>query len=881
MDVTQILLSAQSADTQTRTHAERVLKEAEERNPGLYLTTLVDHLAGDDNDPESRRLAGLIIKNALYSRDPAARHRLYERWVRAIDENAKTHIRATLLRALSARAKEPRRAAAQVIAKVAAMDVARGAWDSLISDLLLSASSPEDHVKQASLEALGYTCEEAGIGDRLDEVLSLKSNEILTAVVQGMAYPGGPTSTDQSAGLVRLAATNALNNTLEFARAQFEIPSERAAIVTTICEAAKSGDVQVRQASFEGLVKVAENYYEKLSEYIRDIYTLTENAIRNDAEPVAMQAIEFWCTVAEEEVSLMFGEHPADPNRSSIAKNEQFVKHALPFLCVPIFDSLKKQEDDPLEDSSWNIATAAGACIELLAQAAPDTILALVKPFIQSNIRDQANWRSREAAILVFGSVLEGPPEAEIRNLVREGITVLIETLVHDTNVAVKDTTAWTLARVVHVDQTTTLTHLPALVESLKLSLMAAENPELAAHICYAIHNVAERFGEENEEESGPLTEHVQPLFTCLMQTTERDDAGDSNLRISAYETINALFRSVTRDTLPFIASCLPMFRDKLEAALNAVPRALSEVEQMETIEKVGLLCGALTTTTLRLTIAQVVPFADQMMRDYLNVFQLPGSEASLEDAFLAIGALAHVLGKEFNRYMPHFMPYLQQGLGNLQAHQMVGVAVGVAGEICRGLGKDLVPYANPIVALLLEALKSPTLNRAVKPGIMGVFGDIAMSVKGHFETYLKSVMDCMRQAAESSVQLEVEADDYDTIDWVFALRESILEAYTGIVSGLKDDRKEEILLPYLEWILGFCEVIVSEGPHSSLIPNSEGMVRDVMGLMGDIADAVPQFQVEAKRKTWLQSVVERGMNSTDERTSEMANLTYFAIFEA
>ncbi|CAN8065620.1 unnamed protein product [Agarophyton chilense] len=413
MDVTQILLSAQSADAQTRTQAERVLKEAEESNPALYLTTLVDHLAGDENDPESRRLAGLIIKNSIYTRDASVKHHLQERWVHLIDENAKAHIRATLLRALAARAPEPRRATAQVIAKVAAMDVARGAWNSLVSDLLLSASSPEDHVKQASLEALGYTCEEAGIGDRLDEVLSLQSNQILTAVVQGMAYPGSTGSTEQSAHLVRLAATNALNNILEFARAQFEIPAERAAIVNTICEAAKSGDVQVRQAAFEGLVKVAENYYEKLSEYIRDIYTLTENAIRNDVEPVAMQAIEFWSTVAEEEVSILFDTDTSDPSRPPSRKSEEFVKHALPYLCGPIFDSLKKQEDDPLEDSSWNIATAAGACIELLAQAAPNTVLGLVQPFIESNIRDQANWRSREAAILVLGSVLEGPPDGD------------------------------------------------------------------------------------------------------------------------------------------------------------------------------------------------------------------------------------------------------------------------------------------------------------------------------------------------------------------------------------------------------------------------------------------------------------------------------------
>lgn len=39
---------------------------------------------------------------------------------------------------------------------------------------------------------------------------------------------------------------------------------------------------------------------------IYDIYLLSENAIRDDLEPVAMQAIEFWSTITEEEVTLIF-----------------------------------------------------------------------------------------------------------------------------------------------------------------------------------------------------------------------------------------------------------------------------------------------------------------------------------------------------------------------------------------------------------------------------------------------------------------------------------------------------------------------------------------------------------------------------------------------
>lgn len=880
MDITSILLAAQSADHATRSNAERVLKEAEEKNFGSYLVTLVDHLASDQNDPESRRLAGLIVKNAIHSRDLSVRSHLIDRWLQNVDEPSKVHVRQSLLGALAARAPEPRRAAAQVIAKVAAMDLTRpGAWESLISDLLVQASAAtDDHVKQSSLEALGYTCEEATFSDQMESVLATQSNQILTTVVGGMAYQGAPGSTEDSTAAVRLAATVALNNTIEFARSQFEIPTERSAIVNTICEAARSGDLQVRQAAFEGLVKVAEHYYDKLYEYIRDIYTLTENAIRNDSEPVAMQAIEFWSTVAEEEVHIHYElETSRETGKPPERETKNFVVHALPYLSGPIFDSLKKQEDDPLEDASWNIATAAGACVELLAQAAPETILDIVKPFVESNIQDQANWRSREAAILAFGSVLEGPPPENVKTLVRGAIKVLIDTLLSDPNPAVRDTTAWTIARVISVDRDTALSHLPQLVESIRNTLGNAEHPQFAAHLCLAIHNLAECFLPESVNATGPLTEHAETLVQVLIQVADRGDASESGLRISAYESISSILRCVSEDGIPFVNTCLPMLLDKLQKTMAALPRALNDEDVQNAVEQQGLLCGALTTATHRLSKEHVLPYADTMMEAYLAAFASNGSTASLEDAFLAIGAVADAVGSYFSRYMPHFMPILQQSLGNVQHHQMCGVAVGVAGEVCRSLGKDLIPYSEKLVYLLLDALRSPTLDRGVKPTIITCFGEIAMSVKGHFEVFLKQVMECMKLAAESSVAMTVAADDYDTMDWLLHLRESVLEAYIGIVSGLRDENKQELLMPYIDWVLSFCEVLMVQPPQGSMV--TEDIMKPTMALMGDLGDAIPQFREVARSKQWLHRIVEQGSRSSDERIKEVAGWAFNVIF--
>ena len=70
--------------------------------------------------------------------------------------------------------------------------------------------SSTEMCKEATLEAIGYICQDID-----QRCLEEKSNEILTAIVHGMKR-------DEPSNHVRLAATNALLNSLEFTRANFE-----------------------------------------------------------------------------------------------------------------------------------------------------------------------------------------------------------------------------------------------------------------------------------------------------------------------------------------------------------------------------------------------------------------------------------------------------------------------------------------------------------------------------------------------------------------------------------------------------------------------------------------------------------------------------------
>lgn len=795
MDVTQILLNAQAVDGAVRNHAEESLKQFQEQNLPMFLLSLAGELANDEKPGESRKLAGLILKNALDAKEQNRKIEFVQRWL-ALDQSAKAQIRACLLSTLASQALEARSTASQVIAKVAGIELPHKQWPELIEALLSNTHQLPAQTRQATLETLGYICEEIS-PDILDQA---QVNKILTAVVQGM-------NATESNNDVRLAATKALFNALGFAQANFSNDMERDYLMRVVCEATLSPELRIRQAAFECLVAISSTYYEKLSPYIQDIFNITSKAIKEDEEPVALQAIEFWSSICDEEIDIL-EDYGADFTADSEVPCFYFVKQALPAIVPLLLETLLKQEEDQDEDEgAWNIAMAGGTCLGLVAQTVGDDIVPLVMPFIEENVT-KPDWRQREAATYAFGSILEGPSPEKLMPLVNAGLTFMLNALMTDQNTHVKDTTAWALGRIfefLHGSASAAPLITSANCQQIITVLLQSMNdvPNVAEKACGALYFLAQGF-EDIEQPPSPLTPYVHDIFHALLSVTRRPDAGDSRLRTAAYETLNEVVRCSTAETATIVVQLVPVIIHEMQQTFSVQPNSSEEKEKLNELQ--GLLCGCLQVMIQKLgslepTKPLILEKADEMMNLFVAVFGSK-SATSHEEAMLAIGALTYCAGPGFAKYMPNFINFLLMGLRDIEDYQVCAITVGVVGDVCRALEGDVMTYCDQIMLELLKNLSDNQLHRSVKPPIFSCLGDIALAIGDGFDKYMEHAIPMLQGAAEVSVHIQ--GVDDDILEYTNSLRNGILEAYSGILQGFKGSAKAQLLNPHAPHIVHF-----------------------------------------------------------------------------
>jgi len=846
--------------------ARNYLEQAAQIDLPNLLKNLSDILRNPNQSEITRAQAAIQLKNAVYSKDEAIKQQHQERWLRMTDD-VRAYIKNNCIETLGSETKRPSQAA-QCVGYIACAELPRMLWPDCINRLMMNVTdvNATEMLKEASLETIGYICQDIN-----PDILESQSNQILTAIVNGMRK-------EEPSEHVRLAACNALLNSLEFTRNNFSKETERNYIMQIICEATQSGNDLIKISALQNLVKIMNLYYEFMEAYMGPaLFAITVAAMKSSNDDVSLQGIEFWSSVCEEESELAIELQEAmEEGRSPANTSRYYARGALQYL-VPILLQRLCEQKDCDDDDEWNPCKAAGVCLMLLSSCIEDDIIPHVMPFINDNIKSN-NWQFRDAAVMAFGSIIEGPSVEKLKPIVEQAMSMLIQ-LLKDQSVIVRDTAAWTIGRICEAVPEAVVNEsiLQPLLEGLVIGLSA--EPRVATNSCWALSSTAvaamDMARPQDDDDATPetycLSKYFEPIVEKLLATTERQDGSQNNLRSAAYEALMEMIKNSPKDCYTTVQKTTIVILGRLESVIQLEGNIQNSNDRRQVFDLQSLLCATLQSVLRKVTPEDAPQISDHIMTALLHMLsQNTSSKASSvqEDALLAVSTLIDVLGDKFLKYMEPFKPSLYAGLRNFDEHQVCQAAVGVVGDLARNVGAQILPYCDDLMTILLEGLISQKLNKSVKPLILSTFGDIGLAIGVEFKKYGDVVLNALHQAS----LIQPDPNDFDLIDYFNELREGCLDAYTGILQGIKGNNNTtgivdlSIITPHLNNILAFLDLLSKDSNISDAVLSAScGLIGDLVSCFG--VQLVPVLENEA-----ITTLVNKGKKSKCNRAKTLAN---------
>jgi importin subunit beta-1 len=595
-------------------------------------------------------------------------------------------------------------------------------------------------------------------------------------------------------------------------------------------------------------------YYDKMRFYMeKALFGLTIQGMKSDEEDVAKLAVEFWCTVCEEEIAI------EDDNTQAQAEGSTELRDYFNFArvatqeVVPVLLELLAKQDEDADDNEYNVSRAAYQCLQLWAQCVGSGVVPPVLAFVEKNLRAE-DWHYRDASVSAFGAMMEGPEESVLDPIVKQALPVLIA-MMDDPVLHVKDSAAYALGRICEAlpNSLDEQQHLPPLIGALFTGL--SSHPKMASSCCWALMNLADRFAGEPGCQHNPLSQHFKDSVFHLLQVTERNDV-DGQLRTAAYEVLNAFVQNAAGDSVPLVADLSTVILERLQNSLGLQSQVVS-VEDRLALEEIQTSLTSVVMAIVQRLEGDIRPLADRIMQILLQLLTVVGPKSSVPDTvFAAIGSMATALEDDFIKYMEAFAPHLYNALGNQEEPGLCSMAIGLVSDITRSLGEKVQPFCDAFMNYLLENLKGNHLGNQFKPAILQCFGDIAQAIGGHFETYLSVVAQVLQQA--SSVSLNTE-NNFEMMDYVTSLREGIMDAWDGAIVAMKISGKTELLIPYIDSIFQLLRIIYQDTNRT------EALLRSSCGVIGDLADAFPNGQFrEFFREDFLTAMTRETRSNQD-----------------
>uniref|UniRef100_A0AC35FYU5 Importin beta n=1 Tax=Panagrolaimus sp. PS1159 TaxID=55785 RepID=A0AC35FYU5_9BILA len=298
---------------------------------------------------------------------------------------------------------------------------------------------------------------------------------------------------------------------------------------------------------------------------------------------------------------------------------------------------------------------------------------------------------------------------------------------------------------------------------------------------------------ETEEPETYILSPVFEEMIKRLIIKLDCANAGENNLRISGYEALMELIKNSPKDCYLHIQQYAMDVLQRLQHVLGIEGDAISSI-------------------------------ADSVLSALLQIMQRCPDTAYVKDgALMAVSTLIEVMGVNFAKYMEQFKPLLCNALGTHEEHQICQAAIGVISDLCHALKKEvrhafedkIAPLMDDMVSLLLQILQDANVKHAVKPLVVGFFGDIAIALGPNYNRYLNYTVEYLMNAVNAA-QI-TNSDDLEQVEYAESLRDNCISCFTGIVQAMRSSQEGlQQLIPVVPQMVKLIAMVAESGNLSS-----------------------------------------------------------------
>lgn len=456
--IIQLLKESQSPDNEIQRQVQHKLDQLNQYPDfNNYLIFVLTKLTTEDEP--TRSLAGLILKNNVKTH--------YNNFPQPVAE----FIKQECLKALGDPSALIRATIGILVTTIAAKgDLSN--WSDLLPYLCQLLDSQDYNTCEGAFGALQKVCEDCAEQLEGDEQ-SQPLNIMIPKFLQFFKH---------SSPKIRSHAISCVN--------QFIISRNQALMVHIddfiqgLFTLATDEDIEVRKNVCRALVMLQEVRMDKLMPHMQNIIEYMLVRTQDQDETVALEACEFWLTLAEQQVCrevltpflprlipiiingmkyseidiiLLKGDVEED---EMIPDKDQDIKPRFHKSKVHSMHDGAGQDGDGEEDededggiddddalSDWNLRKCSAAGLDVLANVFNDDLLPHILEKLNELLFHQ-DWVLRESGILVLGAIAEGCMTGMLPHLPKL-IPFLIQTL-NDKKALVRSITCWTLSRYAH-----------------------------------------------------------------------------------------------------------------------------------------------------------------------------------------------------------------------------------------------------------------------------------------------------------------------------------------------------------------------------------------------------------------------------------------------